>query len=451
MRPDRPAAAGRVYNFGMAAASPPRKSALIVDDSRTAREFLRRMLEAYALRVATAESAEAALEYLVDNRPDVIFMDHQMPGMDGLQAVKAIKENPATATIPVMMYTSQSGELYVGQARALGAVGVLPKQIKPVEVAEVLRSLHLMPGDVPPPVVRLAEEPASLPGPEAALAPADWSDLHRWLQRMLADQNRTLRQDLEATVTRLLAAQEPPPAPRAGFWPTGLVMLVLAAVAGTFFWLHLDAQARWQAAEARNVELSAALDARRAGEAAATATRPRASSAAPLPAVPAERLRELEAAANAGAVVGPDELPFGDRRRDELGRLVAGLGGLGFRGRVVLESHAGDFCVVRTRENTLELAADDLPAERCDRVGLTPDEARGASGRQSIAFANFLAELEAGGGPVRVELVPLGNLRPRTPYPVPDARTTAGEWNAIARANHRVDVRLVADAPPPAG
>jgi hypothetical protein len=228
-------------------------------------------------------------------------------------------------------------------------------------------------------------------------------------------------------------------------------MLVLAAVAGTFFWLHLDAQARWQAAEARNVELSAALDARRAGEAAATATRPRASSAAPLPAVPAERLRELEAAANAGAVVGPDELPFGDRRRDELGRLVAGLGGLGFRGRVVLESHAGDFCVVRTRENTLELAADDLPAERCDRVGLTPDEARGASGRQSIAFANFLAELEAGGGPVRVELVPLGNLRPRTPYPVPDARTTAGEWNAIARANHRVDVRLVADAPPPAG
>jgi hypothetical protein len=35
-----------------------------------------------------------------------------------------------------MMYTSQSGDLYVGQARALGAVGVLPKQIKPVEVTD---------------------------------------------------------------------------------------------------------------------------------------------------------------------------------------------------------------------------------------------------------------------------------------------------------------------------
>ena len=46
---------------------------------------------------------------------------------DGFQAVQAIKNNPQTATIPIMMYTSQQGEVYVGQARALGAVGVLPK------------------------------------------------------------------------------------------------------------------------------------------------------------------------------------------------------------------------------------------------------------------------------------------------------------------------------------
>jgi len=41
-----------------------------------------------------------------------------MPGMDGFEAVSAIKNNPHTATIPIMMYTSQEGELYVGQARA---------------------------------------------------------------------------------------------------------------------------------------------------------------------------------------------------------------------------------------------------------------------------------------------------------------------------------------------
>jgi CheY-like chemotaxis protein len=121
------------------------KRALIVDDSRSARAFLSRILEKYEIDVETAESAEQAIEYLGHHRPDVIFMDHQMPGMDGFQAVQVIKNNPRTAMIPIMMYTSQEGELFLGQARALGAVGVLPKQIKPADVSKVLYQLHLVP------------------------------------------------------------------------------------------------------------------------------------------------------------------------------------------------------------------------------------------------------------------------------------------------------------------
>src|SRR5215472_9780684 len=121
------------------------KRALIVDDSKSARLFLARILEKYEIDVDSAETAEAAIEYLASHRPDVIFMDHLMPGMDGFQAVQAIKNNPRTATIPIMMYTSQEGELYLGQARALGAVGVLPKQIKPTDVSKVLYQLHLVP------------------------------------------------------------------------------------------------------------------------------------------------------------------------------------------------------------------------------------------------------------------------------------------------------------------
>ena len=121
-----------------------RKTALIVDDSKSARVVLKRLLESHDLDVDTAESAEAALEYLIDHRPDVVFMDHMMPGMDGFEAVTAIKSNPDTATIPIMMYTSQEGEVYVGQARALGAVGVLPKKMEPVEVSKVLRSLRVI-------------------------------------------------------------------------------------------------------------------------------------------------------------------------------------------------------------------------------------------------------------------------------------------------------------------
>ena len=71
-------------------------------------------------------------------------MDHLMPGMDGFQAVQAIKNNPRTATIPIMMYTSQEGELYLSQARALGAIGVLPKQTKHADVAKALEQLRLL-------------------------------------------------------------------------------------------------------------------------------------------------------------------------------------------------------------------------------------------------------------------------------------------------------------------
>ncbi len=120
------------------------KRALVVDDSKSARAFLARILERHEIAVDAAESAEAAIEYLARNKPDIIFMDHMMPGMDGFQAVQTIKNNPRTSAIPILMYTSQEGDLYLGQARALGAEGVLPKQIKQSDVTKMLYQLRLV-------------------------------------------------------------------------------------------------------------------------------------------------------------------------------------------------------------------------------------------------------------------------------------------------------------------
>jgi CheY-like chemotaxis protein len=120
------------------------KRALVVDDSKSARAFLSRILERHEITVDAAESAEAAIDYLTRHKPDVIFMDHMMPGMDGFQAVQTIKNNPRTAAIPILMYTSQEGDLYLGQARALGAEGVLPKQIKQADVTKMLFQLRLV-------------------------------------------------------------------------------------------------------------------------------------------------------------------------------------------------------------------------------------------------------------------------------------------------------------------
>src|ERR1700704_860509 len=171
------ASKGLRYTIDMA-----RKRALVVDDSKSARVILSRMLEKYDIEVDMAESAEKAIEYLKRNRPDAIFMDHLMPGMDGLQAVQAIKGNPQTAMIPIMMYTSQEGELYVGQARALGAMGVLPKQVRPVDVSKVLYELHLLPDrrDMGEPALHPVEIDSGIaaerppPRPAAASGAIDW-------------------------------------------------------------------------------------------------------------------------------------------------------------------------------------------------------------------------------------------------------------------------------------
>ncbi len=422
------------------------KCALIVDDSRTARQVLGEMLAANRLRVETASSAEEALEYLRRSRPDVIFMDHLMPGMDGLQAVQAIKSNPATATIPIMMYTSQAGEVYVGQARALGAVGVLPKQIKAVEVSEVLRSLRLVDDEAAPEV---AEPPVQIPRDLPRLPDeGDRTDLRRWLREQFEGQTTALRADVEATVSRLLGEQVPQPRPAAPLrsWLTPLLVLTLTVLAGAFFWLHLDTQRKWRAAVEQNTSLMAAMTVRRASAAATAANTVRQLDAErdAVSSRSGEFVRALEWGVNQSATFPPGAEPFDSRRLETLRGLLERLATLGFTGVVQLDSHVGDFCYVRGPDDSLMPAPDSLPATDCARIGLGADEARSVSARQSVVFASFLGTRTTDAA-VRIEIVPHGNAAPRVPYPADPQGLTAGEWNAIARENQRVSVTLWPD------
>jgi len=138
--------------------------------------------------------------------------------------------------------------------------------------------------------------------------------------------------------------------------------------------------------------------------------------------------------------------PFGAARLDMLRGLLDRLAALGFTGTVRLDSHVGDFCYLPGPENTWLVAPDDLPAERCERIGLGADEARAAAARESVAFANFVASRST--DPVlRIEVVPHGNSQPAVPYPVGANGVTAGEWNDVARQNQRVTVTLLPDTP----
>jgi CheY-like chemotaxis protein len=118
------------------------KNALIVDDSKSARIMLQRLLEKMNLNTQAVESAEEALLYLEDQHPDIIFMDHMMPGMNGLEATLTIKSNPKTESIPTIMYTSKESDGYNSLAMSHGASGVLPKPANQQAIMAVIHSLE---------------------------------------------------------------------------------------------------------------------------------------------------------------------------------------------------------------------------------------------------------------------------------------------------------------------
>ena len=159
----------------------PIKNALVVDDSMSARVMLRRMLEQKKLSVDLAETAEEALEYLRSKKPDVVFMDHVLPGMNGFEATKEISSNPATAMIPVIMYTSKEGDAYLEQARAHGASGILRKPAKPAALAQIISELDR--GAAAPavaPAVPIEEAPAAPP----AAAPIPTTEIENIARRI---------------------------------------------------------------------------------------------------------------------------------------------------------------------------------------------------------------------------------------------------------------------------
>lgn len=140
----------------------PIKNALLVDDSKVARFALSKLLESRDMEVNMASSAEEALDFLKNNgRPDVIFMDHLMPGMNGVEATKAIKGNPDTAGIPIIMCTSKKSSDFTDEARNFGIYSILTK---PPQTDRLELALQELANDV---------EHGTLPEPPAEMESAE--------------------------------------------------------------------------------------------------------------------------------------------------------------------------------------------------------------------------------------------------------------------------------------
>ena len=373
--------------------------ALIVDDSKTARYALRNLLDKQQYTADMVESAEQALEYLRERLPDLIFMDHMMPGMDGFQAVKAIKSHQNTATIPIVMYTSTQGKVYFGQARALGAADVMTKPASAEELTAMLLRLeeqHLLGASKPE------------PKPEPTL------------QRQSVQQLELAPEAEDEPTPPLVIAKTAP----ASTYPTEEIQP--RRVAGWAPWLVagwvlgiVGVALLYFSAEERRHQLAAQQQ---------------------------RAFKTIEWAFNLNQQFSYGEIPFGGQRLERLQELVQQLHEAGFHGSLRLESHIGEFCLFRLPATDGKAALwVPAPAEvhitECNALGQSTEQSQQLAATQSPAFARFLKGLPEG---LHVQIVPLGAAEPLENYPTnPDV--LAGEWNSVAQRNQRLHIVLQAD------
>jgi CheY-like chemotaxis protein len=101
---------------------------LVVEDHPLNRKLFRDILS-MQFDVVEAESAEQAQESLRAATPDLILMDLQLPGMDGLTLVRLLKKDPATRQVPIIAISAYAMARDIEQARAAGCVDYITKPI----------------------------------------------------------------------------------------------------------------------------------------------------------------------------------------------------------------------------------------------------------------------------------------------------------------------------------
>jgi twitching motility two-component system response regulator PilH len=109
---------------------------LIVDDSPTEVFQMKAALEEAGFRVEVAADGQEAIRKAQEMRPDLIFMDIVMPGMDGYRATRTLANDPKTRSIPVIMVTSRGEETDRIWGMRQGAVDFLVKPVTPAQLRE---------------------------------------------------------------------------------------------------------------------------------------------------------------------------------------------------------------------------------------------------------------------------------------------------------------------------
>ncbi|MDY6920747.1 MAG: response regulator [Pseudomonadota bacterium] len=426
------------------------KLALVVDDSRMARHVLSKMLKEQGIEVDAVESGEEALGYLCANKPSMIFMDHTMPGMDGFQCLRAIKNDPQTAAIPIIMYTAKEGEVYESQARALGAVDVLPKTLKPLTLAKVLERQNLLPaqsaaGSGPRQrrqaandVVIVEDDSAASAGPAGATAPPPAAES--------APELSALEQRIEQLTRQLQTLSTQSQTPRAGGFRMQYLGLALCVV--LIGWLllgnnRLSQEMAMLRTDKQQLEQNLVLQ-NQQNQVMREQLNARIDDQASRNSAQSRRFYEsIEWALNEDGQFAWDEKPFNDRLARTLAQLAQNLSSVGFNGEITLRSHLGRFCLTTAGNGETRLPEPGATLNSCEITQYPPSLAESIGVDQSPGFERFLTAFQSEyDDRIVLNLTTAGDRRPLVRYPSQDPEMSAERWNNIASRNQRVELAI---------
>jgi twitching motility two-component system response regulator PilG len=111
---------------------------MVIDDSKTIRRTAETLLKKAGCEVVTAEDGFEALSKIVDQRPDLIFVDIMMPRLDGYQTCALIKNNATFKSTPVIMLSSKDGLFDKARGKIVGSEQYLTKPFTKKELLDAI-------------------------------------------------------------------------------------------------------------------------------------------------------------------------------------------------------------------------------------------------------------------------------------------------------------------------
>jgi two-component system, OmpR family, alkaline phosphatase synthesis response regulator PhoP len=118
-----------------------RRKVLVVDDEADVLLLCRVNLEFEGYEVIEASDGEEAMRKVASERPDVVLLDVMMPRMDGWQVLAALKADPQTAEIPVVMLTAKVQDQDQIRGWSGGAADYITKPFSPLSLSQVLENV----------------------------------------------------------------------------------------------------------------------------------------------------------------------------------------------------------------------------------------------------------------------------------------------------------------------